>query len=117
MQAMVAVDRANYAPQDSCGGMAYQDRPKPIGFNATISAPHMHAHSLCMLADHLQPGARALDVGSGSGYLCACMSRMVGPQGKVIGIDYLQPLVQIAHENISKEDASLWEGGRLLVEQ
>ena len=29
---------------------------------------------------------RALDVGSGSGYLSACMAIMVGASGKVVGI-------------------------------
>merc|ERR1719217_1669778 len=85
-KAMLATDRCNYAPRD-----AYADQPQPIGHNATISAPHMHAHALELLADFLTPGARALDVGCGSGYLCACMAEMVGPSGLVVGIDYLAP--------------------------
>lgn len=44
-----------------------QDNPMPIGNEQTISAPHMHAACLDLLADQLQPGASALDVGSGSG--------------------------------------------------
>ena len=36
-----------------------------------------HAYALESLATHLHEGARALDVGSGSGYLAACMARMV----------------------------------------
>lgn len=36
-----------------------------------------HAHALELLADKLVEGARALDVGSGSGYLTACMAVMV----------------------------------------
>jgi len=40
-----------------------------IGSNATISAPHMHAHALELLKDHLKPGNKVLDVGAGSGYL------------------------------------------------
>ncbi len=43
----------------------------PIGNEQTISAPHMHAACLDLLAEELRPGARALDVGSGSGYLTA----------------------------------------------
>jgi hypothetical protein len=31
--------------------------------------------------------AKVLDVGSGSGYLTACLGHLVGDQGKVIGID------------------------------
>jgi protein-L-isoaspartate O-methyltransferase len=30
---------------------AYSDTPQPIGHGQTISAPHMHAHVLEMLAD------------------------------------------------------------------
>lgn len=36
-----------------------------------------HAHALEILANHLTEGKRALDVGSGSGYLTACMAIMV----------------------------------------
>lgn len=44
--AMLSVDRAEFTP-DFNG--AYEDHPLPIGFNATISAPHMHAFALqCM---------------------------------------------------------------------
>lgn len=38
---MKAVDRGDFASYD-----AYSDRPQPIGFQATISAPHMHAFAL-----------------------------------------------------------------------
>lgn len=41
------------------------DSPQAIGYGVTISAPHMHAHALEMLKDHLFEGAKALDVGSG----------------------------------------------------
>merc|ERR1719321_861530 len=99
---MLATDRGDYAPQD-----AYSDRPQSIGMAATISAPHMHALALDLLVDHLKPGARVLDVGSGSGYLCACMARMVGPSGLVIGVDHLSPLVELAVTNIKKADADL----------
>ena len=45
-----------------------------------------------ILKDHLKPGMRALDVGSGSGYLTACMALMVGTSGKVVGIGRTLPL-------------------------
>ena len=40
--AMRAVDRGHYVPSYDRGA-AYQDTPLPIGFDQTISAPHMHA--------------------------------------------------------------------------
>lgn len=39
----------------------YVDRPYSIGYGATISAPHMHAHALEILAKKLSPEARVLD--------------------------------------------------------
>lgn len=71
--AMLAVDRRDFCHTRE----AYRDNPQPIGSNVTISAPHMHAHALETLVAHLKPGSRVLDVGSGSGYLTACMAIMV----------------------------------------
>lgn len=45
--------------------------------NKIISAPHLHAAALESLKDHLKEGAKALDVGSGTGYLTACFAIMV----------------------------------------
>lgn len=59
---MTTVDRGLFVPR---GNPPYMDTPVPIGYNATISAPHMHAMCLELLKDHLQPGMRALDIGSG----------------------------------------------------
>ena len=61
-EVMETIDRALFVVQE---GTPYIDSPMPIGFNATISAPHMHATCLELLKDHLQPGMHALDVGSG----------------------------------------------------
>ncbi|KAG5886467.1 hypothetical protein JTB14_012879 [Gonioctena quinquepunctata] len=74
--AMLAVDRGNFSRNNP-----FMDAPQSIGFGVTISAPHMHAHALELLKDRLEIGTRALDVGSGSGYLTACMSVIMGPKG------------------------------------
>lgn len=75
-EAMSHVDRGNYSPRNP-----YMDAPQGIGYGVTISAPHMHAHALELLKEQLVPGERALDVGSGSGYLTACMALMLGEKG------------------------------------
>lgn len=62
-EVMEAIDRGLFVPAGS--GSPYYDSPMRIGYNATISAPHMHATCLELLEKHLQPGMRALDVGSG----------------------------------------------------
>ncbi len=51
---------------------AYADRALPIGHGQTISQPLMVA--LIVEALELQPGDRALDVGTGSGYQAAVMA-------------------------------------------
>ena len=95
--AMRDVDRANYVIKGS--GDPYQDSPQPIGYGATISAPHMHAHCLETLRSRLRPGARVLDVGSGTGYLTALFATFVGPTGVVIGIDHIPELVANSERN------------------
>ena len=72
-QVMRKVDRGEFC--DVKG--AYHDSPQPLGYNATISAPHMHGFCLEWLADSLAPGNKVLDVGSGSGYLCAAFYEMM----------------------------------------
>lgn len=56
---------------------------------------------MSILSDQLFDGAKALDVGSGSGYLSACMAFMVGSRGRVIGIDHIPELVEISLKNVS----------------
>eukprot|EP01130_Rhizamoeba_saxonica_P004076 TRINITY_DN1677_c0_g1_i1.p1 TRINITY_DN1677_c0_g1~~TRINITY_DN1677_c0_g1_i1.p1 ORF type:complete len:190 (+),score=39.02 TRINITY_DN1677_c0_g1_i1:459-1028(+) len=96
---MMQVDRKNYTTSMED---AYYDRPLSIGGNQTISAPHMHATALELLKDNLFPGAKALDVGSGSGYLTCAMAKMVGNTGFVIGIERIPSLVETAKQNISR---------------
>ncbi|VDK77903.1 unnamed protein product [Litomosoides sigmodontis] len=108
---MLRVDRADFCPRNP-----YLDNPEPIGCNATISAPHMHAAALERLKDHLTEGDRALDIGSGSGYLTTCMAYMVGASGKVVGVEHIRQLVDLSISNIKKNHADLLEGRVLMVE-
>ncbi|EPQ19214.1 Protein-L-isoaspartate(D-aspartate) O-methyltransferase, partial [Myotis brandtii] len=135
-EVMLATDRAHYA---KCN--PYMDSPQSIvsekilgasepegtcyhrsvkiaseaeaGFQATISAPHMHAYALELLFDQLHEGAKALDVGSGSGILSACFARMVGASGKVVGIDHIKELVDDSINNVRKDDPTLLSSGRV----
>ncbi|GKV41947.1 hypothetical protein SLEP1_g49414 [Rubroshorea leprosula] len=112
-EVMEKIDRALFVPD---GTPPYVDTPMAIGYNATISAPHMHATCLQLLEENLQPGMRALDVGSGTGYLTACFALMVGPQGRAIGVEHIPELVASSIKNIEKSlAASLLKEGSLSV--
>ncbi|KAL1642764.1 hypothetical protein SLS58_005268 [Diplodia intermedia] len=108
--AMLGVNRAHYAPS-----RAYEDSPQPIGHSATISAPHMHASACESLLEYLNPGAKVLDIGSGSGYLSHVLAELVKPNGTVIGVDHIQELVDLAKANTAKspEGKNLMESGAI----
>ncbi len=123
---MLAVDRADF-----CSAAPYIDTPQGIGYNATISAPHMHAMALEAVHAHLGErqapphapreadrcdAARILDVGSGSGYLTVALAHMAGPGCSVVGIDHIEGLVKEAVGNASKNHAHLFKDGRLSFE-
>ncbi|CAD6196451.1 unnamed protein product [Caenorhabditis auriculariae] len=109
-EAMLAVDRGDFTNNNP-----YEDRPQTIGFNATISAPHMHAAALEALKDHFVAGANALDVGSGSGFLAACMAQMVGPNRTVVGIEHIPQLVEMSKKNVAKHHRNLLENQNLIL--
>ncbi|XP_033226560.1 protein-L-isoaspartate(D-aspartate) O-methyltransferase [Belonocnema kinseyi] len=108
-EAMLAVDRGSY----TLSGQPYMDSPQGIGYGVTISAPTMHAHALELLEEQLRNGNRALDVGSGSGFLTACMAKMLAPDGLVVGIDHIPELKEMAAQNIEKGNPELLQSGCL----
>ena len=73
----------------------------------------MHASACESLLPFLTPGARVLDVGSGSGYLTHVLAELVKPGGVVVGVEHIQPLVDLGTANTRKsaEGAALLEGG------
>ncbi|KAH9852293.1 Pcmt1-prov protein [Lenzites betulinus] len=105
--AMMQVDRAHYV---RFVNTAYEDSPQQIGHGATISAPHMHAHAAQQLLPFLKPGARVLDVGSGSGYLSAVLYHLIqdpsnarSKQSRIVGIEHVPELVQWSVGNLRKD--------------
>jgi len=80
-----------------------QDGPLPIGYDQTISAPHMHAYALDRLAPLLTaPDASILDVGAGSGYLLAVFAHMC-PEGDIRGIEVVPELVAQGNANLERQ--------------
>jgi ubiquinone/menaquinone biosynthesis C-methylase UbiE len=50
-------------------------------------------------SQHLRPGETVLDLGSGTGKICFIASQVVGPQGKVIGVDMTDDMLEVARRN------------------
>lgn len=48
---------------------------------------------------HVKPGETVLDLGSGTGKICFIASQVVGPEGKVIGIDMTHEMLDVARRN------------------
>lgn len=124
VRAMRAVDRGLFLPTDAAP-FAYEDRPLPIGYNVTISAPHMHAMMLELMVPYVRPKVkgqllRVLDIGSGSGYLTAALAAMceaeaaaaAGPERlhwQVIGVEHVPKLKERA-EGVLQQHFPQWEG-------
>jgi ubiquinone/menaquinone biosynthesis C-methylase UbiE len=48
---------------------------------------------------HLAPGETVLDLGSGTGKICFIASQVVGPEGRVIGVDMTPEMLEVARRN------------------
>ncbi|MGZ8483380.1 MAG: methyltransferase domain-containing protein [Candidatus Binatia bacterium] len=48
---------------------------------------------------YIRPGETVLDLGSGSGKACYIISQIVGPSGKVIGVDINPPMLELARKH------------------
>lgn len=79
---------------------AYDDRPLSIGYNQTISAPHMVAIMVESL--ELKKGQHVLEIGSGLGYHAAIVSYLIGKTGRVDSIERIHQLAKNAQENLRK---------------
>lgn len=73
LEVMGAIARESFVP-DAYVGLAYADIEVPLAPGVSMLAPTIAAHLLQALA--LEPGQRVLEIGTGSGYLTACLSRL-----------------------------------------
>ena len=100
IDAMLKVPRHLFIPEKSIPS-AYIDSPLSIGFNQTISAPHMNA-MMCEYLD-LREGEKVLEIGTGSGYHAALCAELVAPEnsknpGHVYSIERYEELVEEARK-------------------
>ena len=90
LEAMLQVPRHRFVPQ-KLWSRAYMDSPLPIGYDQTISQPYIVAY----MTEQLKPKKdyKALEIGTGSGYQAAVLSKLVS---HVYTIEIIEELGQRA---------------------
>jgi protein-L-isoaspartate(D-aspartate) O-methyltransferase len=83
------------APEDAAS--AYDDHPLPIPAEQTISQPYIVAMMISLA--RIRPGDHVLEVGAGSGYAAALMSRIAA---QVVAIERHGELARLAAERIDR---------------
>jgi protein-L-isoaspartate(D-aspartate) O-methyltransferase len=96
LQAMRDVPRERFVPA-SMVRSAYDDRPLPIGQGQTISQPYIVAAMTA--AARLKPGARVLEIGAGSGYGAAVLSRIAAD---VYTVERVEALAETAQQRLAE---------------
>ena len=96
-RAFLEVKREEFVP-DHFKHYAYVDSPLEIGHGQTISAPHMVA--IMVEGLDIKKGQKILEVGAGSGYHAAIVSKLVGNKGHVYTIERYSSLVENAKKNL-----------------
>ena len=94
VQAMRHVKRHKFVPPHLLSE-AYKDSALPIGFGQTISQPYIVAHVAELL--ELSPTDTVFEVGAGSGYQAAVLSRLVNC---VITVESIPSLASAAQNRI-----------------
>lgn len=90
LAAMREVPREVFVPE-AMRPFAYEDGPLPIEAGQTISQPYIVA--LMIEAAGVAPGSRVLEIGAGSGYAAAVLSRVAA---EVIAIERHVELAELA---------------------
>jgi protein-L-isoaspartate(D-aspartate) O-methyltransferase len=96
LEAMRAVPRHLFVPAEAAP-LAYRNVALPIGHEQTISQPYVVALMTHLL--DVKPGHRVLEVGTGSGYQAAVLSRLAG---EVRTVEIVEPLATEAAERLRR---------------
>jgi len=96
-KAFLEVNREIFIPRFQ-KKLAFVDTPLQIGEGQTISAPHMVA-IMCEELD-IKKSQNILEIGLGSGYHAAIVSRLVGKKGHVYSIERYKSLFKKAKDNL-----------------
>jgi protein-L-isoaspartate(D-aspartate) O-methyltransferase len=112
LAAMAQVPRHLFVPEVE-RRQAYEDHPLPIGSGQTISQPYVVALMTSLLA--LTPQSRVLEIGTGSGYQAAVLSRLAAEVYSVeivpdLAARALGTLARLGYDNIHVRIADGYRG-------
>ena len=96
LDAFRSIPREAFLPEN-LAEFAYQDTPLPIGSGQTISQPYIVAVTIEALG--LRGGERVLEIGTGSGYAAAVLSRLAK---EVFTVERLEPLAEEARARLAR---------------
>lgn len=96
LEAFLAVPREAFISPEYAH-LAYGDHPLPIEAGQTISQPYIVA--LMIQAAGIKTGEKVLEVGAGSGYAAAVISRIAA---RVVAIERQHDLVEVARERLKR---------------
>ncbi|HNY91772.1 MAG TPA: protein-L-isoaspartate(D-aspartate) O-methyltransferase [bacterium] len=96
LAAMEFVPRHLFVPEGE-RHLAYEDHPLPIGYEQTISQPFIVAYMTEKLG--IRPGDKVLEIGTGSGYQAAILSRLARV---VYTIEIVEPLCREAAATLGR---------------
>jgi protein-L-isoaspartate(D-aspartate) O-methyltransferase len=94
LEAMAAVPREQFVAA-AYRTLAYADMPLPLAHGEAMLKPVVEGRLLQAL--ELQPGAEVLEIGTGSGYLTACLARLAR---EVVSIDIHEDFVRQARARL-----------------
>ena len=97
---LAAIPREHFVP-DAYRGLAYADIEVPLGQGQgqVMLAPKVVAHLLQALS--IGPDDRILEIGTGSGYVTACLNHL---GGAVISLEIEPELAELAKRNLGDSD-------------
>lgn len=96
LQAVRATPRAGFVPAD-CVGVAYEDRPLPLGHDQVTTQPSLSARmieGLCLTGDE-----HVLEIGTGLGFQTALLARL---SADVVSIERWPDLMHSARGNLAR---------------
>ncbi|MCU7958509.1 MAG: protein-L-isoaspartate O-methyltransferase [gamma proteobacterium symbiont of Bathyaustriella thionipta] len=98
LRVMQDIPREDFVPQ-AYRQLAFSDSPIPLVHGGSMMEPRLQGRLLQALS--IRPSDKVLEIGTGSGFLSACLARLAA---KVISVDPSQENLQEARERLNSLD-------------